>query len=211
MRRAALALSLLLAALPVAAQQVSLNGRMGDDAALLVIDGKVRTLRVGQSHGGVKLVQVGDQQAQIEVGGQRLNLRLGADPVATKASSHGPQRIVLRAGSGGHFMAEGSINGAAALFMVDTGATAVSLSIADAERMGINYRNGRPVQMQTANGVIVGYLVVLDRVRIGSVEIGGVAATVAERDMPYVLLGNSFLSRFQMKRENDLMTLERRF
>jgi aspartyl protease family protein len=43
------------------------------------------------------------------------------------------------------------------------------------------------------------------------VEIHDVDATIVPAGMPYVLLGNSFLTRFQMKRENDQMVLERRY
>jgi len=43
------------------------------------------------------------------------------------------------------------------------------------------------------------------------VEIHDVDAVVTPQGMPYVLLGNSYLSRFQMQRDNDLMTLERRY
>lgn len=199
----------------LAAPQVSLNGSLGQSAALLVIDGQVRTVRVGQELDGVRLLEVSDGRAVVGVDGRRLELRLGAAPVAQGSGAGGAApsggRIVLQADSGGHFMTLGSINGGSVRFMVDTGATAVSLSKADADRLGLRYQNGRAIHIQTANGTIKGYLMTLDRVRVGDVEIGGVQATVAERDMPFVLLGNSFLSRFQMKRENDTLTLERRF
>ncbi|MBN8503326.1 MAG: TIGR02281 family clan AA aspartic protease [Burkholderiales bacterium] len=201
--------------LATAQPSVSLNGLLGRNAAILVINGQVRTVRVGQQQDGVRLVEVGDGSVAVEVDGQRRQLLLGAAPVAQRSSSGrgqgAGQRIVLSAGSGGHFVTSGSINGGSVQFLVDTGATTVSMSRAQADRLGLNYRNGRPVRMQTANGVISGYLMTLDRVRIGDVEIGGVEATVAERDMPVVLLGNSFLSRFQMKRENETLVLERRF
>lgn len=197
-----------------AAPEVSLNGSLGRSAALLVINGEVKTVRVGQEHQGVRLLEVSDGRAVVSVEGRRLELRLGAAPVA-QGGGGGPAagggRIVLQADSGGHFVTLGSINGGTVRFMVDTGATAVSLSKSDADRLGLRYQNGRAIRIQTANGTINGYLMTLDRVRIGDVEIGGVQATVAERDMPFVLLGNSFLSRFQMKRENDTLTLERRF
>jgi aspartyl protease family protein len=198
-----------------AAPEVSLNGSLGRSAALLVINGEVKTVRVGQEHQGVRLLEVSDGRAIVSVDGRRLELRLGAAPVAqgggSGGSAAGGGRIVLQADSGGHFVTLGSINGGTVRFMVDTGATAVSLSKSDADRLGLRYQNGRAIRIQTANGTINGYLMTLDRVRIGDVEIGGVQATVAERDMPFVLLGNSFLSRFQMKRENDTLTLERRF
>ena len=51
----------------------------------------------------------------------------------------------------------------------------------------------------------------LDSVRVGDVEVRGVDAAVLPNTMPYVLLGNSFLSRFQLTRNNDQMVLERRY
>lgn len=213
-KRHLIALGLLGPLLAGAQPSVSLNGVLGRQAALLVINGQVKTVRLGQQQDGVKLLEVGDGRVQVEVEGRRLQLLLGAAPVAQRSApgaGASGQRIVLSAGSGGHFVANGSINGGAVQFLVDTGATTVSLGRAQADRLGLNYRNGRPVRIQTANGVITGHLMTLDRVRIGDVEIGGVEATVAERDMPVVLLGNSFLSRFQMKRENDTLVLERRF
>jgi aspartyl protease family protein len=53
-------------------------------------------------------------------------------------------------------------------------------------------------------------IVSLDRVRVGEVEISNVGAVVMPQALPYVLLGNSFLSRFQMRRDNDVMRLELR-
>jgi aspartyl protease family protein len=50
----------------------------------------------------------------------------------------------------------------------------------------------------------------LDSVRIGDVEVFGVEAIVTPQSMPFVLLGNSFLTEFQMTRTNDQMVLEKR-
>ena len=95
--------------------------------------------------------------------------------------------------------------------MVDTGATSIAMSAADAERAGIAYKGGQPVQMSTANGVTQGFRVKLNSVRVGDVEVYDVDAVVSPQPMPYMLLGNSFLTRFQMIRENDQMTLVKRF
>jgi aspartyl protease family protein len=48
-------------------------------------------------------------------------------------------------------------------------------------------------------------------VRLGSVDVYNVEALVTPAPMPYVLLGNSYLTRFQMTRTNDQMVLERRY
>ncbi|HZN48696.1 MAG TPA: retropepsin-like aspartic protease, partial [Ramlibacter sp.] len=95
--------------------------------------------------------------------------------------------------------------------VVDTGATSVALSVQDAERLGIDYKKGQPGRSSTANGTVNVYFVKLASVRIGDVEVYDVDGTVVPAGMPYILLGNSFLTRFQMTRQNDQMVLERRF
>ena len=53
-------------------------------------------------------------------------------------------------------------------------------------------------------------VVMLDSMRVGDVTVYNVEALVLPAHMTYVLLGNSFLTRFQMRRENDVMTLTKR-
>ena len=108
-------------------------------------------------------------------------------------------------------MTAGQINGRAVQFMVDTGATSVAMGVQDAERAGIPYKTGQRVRLSTANGATEGFLIKLNTVRIGDVEVFDVDAVVVPQPMPYLLLGNSFLSRFQMRRENTLMTLDKRY
>jgi aspartyl protease family protein len=52
--------------------------------------------------------------------------------------------------------------------------------------------------------------VTLDAVRVGDVQVYNVDAIVGSAQMDYVLLGNSFLTRFQMRRDNDILTLNKR-
>ncbi len=195
------------------AQSVALQGMMGN-AALLIVDGKPpKNVRPGDSHEGVKVISTGGDQAVLEFGGKRHTLRVGDAP-ASVGGSGGPTRgnkIVLTAGSGGHFITQGTINGKAVQFMVDTGATAIGMGMAEAERLGVDYKKGQPVRMSTANGVVPGWVVKLASVRVGDVEVYEVDAVVGQSSMPTLLLGNSFLTRFQMKRENDQMVLERRY
>ena len=77
--------------------------------------------------------------------------------------------------------------------------------------MGIKYQDGERFQGSTANGIVTGYGIKLASVRIQDVEIFNVDAAVLPQSMPYILLGNSFLSRFQMKRDNDTLTLTKRY
>ena len=71
-----------------------------------------------------------------------------------------------------------------------------------------NAEPSAPAMMGTAYGNIVAQLVTLTSVRLGEVEVFNVNAVVTPMAMPYVLLGNSFLTRFQMRRDNDVMRLE---
>lgn len=199
------------AASAATAQTVSFAGSMGSKA-LLVIDGQPHTLAVGQSAQGVTLLRLADGHAQVEVAGGSVTLRIGGAParLAGTSAAAGSSVIVLPAGSGGHFTSAGTINGRPVQFMVDTGATLVSLSQTDAERIGLDFRSGQRGITQTANGPVPVHLVMLSAVRVGEVEVANVQAVVMPAQMPYVLLGNSFLSRFQMRRDNDVMHLERR-
>ncbi len=202
-------------ALPALSQQVALSGVAGGKA-LVNIDGAApRFMSPGQSQQGVKLLSVQGEAAVFDIGGQRLTLRVGDAPVSLGRSSSGTdggaQRIVLTADARGHFMPQGQINGRAVQFMVDTGATMVILSESDARRIQLDYSKGRKVGVNTANGHVVGHQVQLASVRVGDSQVHGVAAIVLPQPMTYVLLGNSFLTRFQMQRHNDQLTLERRY
>ena len=201
-----------LASFVAAAQVVSLSGSLGDKA-LLVIDGTPRSVAVGASVSGVRLMSVNGGDAVVDIGGKRVALVIGAAPVnlGGAASEGAGSRIVLTAQGGGHFFTSGSINGKAVRFLVDTGATNIGIGQAEAERLGLDYRHGTPSLSSTANGTVVVYRMQLDAVRIGDVTVYNVQASVLPGQMSHVLLGNSFLTRFQMKRENDTMTLDRRF
>jgi aspartyl protease family protein len=203
----------LLACAPAFAQSVSMSGSLGDKA-LLVIDGAPRTVATGATVQGVKLVSVTGSDAIVEVKGKRQTLSVGGAQVnlgGEAGSDGGGSQIVLSAGSGGHFFTPGSINGKAVEFVVDTGATYVSMGAAEATRLGIDYSKGQRGMSNTANGQVVVYRVALASVRVGDVQVYNVEAVVAQLPMPQVLLGNSFLTRFQMKRENDTMTLTKRY
>lgn len=208
---APLGAALLLAIGTAAAQDLSFNGSIGERAALLVIDGRARTVAVGASVDGVRLLSVGDGAADVEVDGRRRTLRIGAAPVALSAPAPpAGSEIVLNAGPGGHFTTLGAINGRAVSFMVDTGATLVSMGYAQADGIGLPWRTAPRIVTQTANGPVTAHTVSLDRVRVGDVEVTQVPALVLPVTLPHVLLGNSFLQRFQLTRTNDVMRLERR-
>ncbi len=197
------------------AQTVTLNGQMGSRQALLVIDGQLRVVEVGATVQGVRLLSLSGTQAEVEVGGQRRVLVAGASQVRvgggeSASANSGGSEIVLSAGAGGHFTTDGQINGKAVTFLVDTGASAIAMGQADADRLGINYKSAPRGFAGTANGRIPVNLVTLSSVRVGDVEVANVEAVVMPSALQHVLLGNSFLTRFQMKRDNDTLRLTKR-
>lgn len=197
-----------------AGQSVAMTGGMGSKALLVVNGGAPKALSAGDTFQGVKVISVAAEQTVIEMDGKRRTLRLGEAPVSIGGGGGGGAngtQIVLSAGLGGHFIAQGAINGRATQFMVDTGATSIAMGADEAIRMGIKFENGERFYGNTANGTVVGYRVMLTSVRIQDVEVFNVEAAVLPQRMPHILLGNSFLTRFQMKRENDMLTLTKRY
>lgn len=194
-------------------QSVALQGMLGNKALLIVDGAPPKTVAPGQTFMGVKVISTAGDQAVIEVAGRRETLRVGEAPasVGGGGAPGSGGRIVLTAGTGGHFLTDGRINGQQVRFMVDTGATAVAIPEPEARRMGLAYKDGRMSMASTANGIVSTWQLKLSSVRIGDVEVHDVDASVIPGSMPYILLGNSFLNRFQMKRENEQMVLERRY
>ncbi|WP_341893044.1 retropepsin-like aspartic protease [Variovorax sp. YR752] len=211
MKLAALGALVMFPALALA-QSVSMSGSLGDKA-LLVIDGAPRTVAAGSTVGGVKVIRVGSGETVVEVGGKRQTLMLGGAQVnlGGQASAGGATQIVLSAGPGGHFVTGGTINGRSVRFLVDTGATNVALSEALARSIGLDFSKGQRGLTNTANGQVISHRVSLREVRVGEVTVYNVDATVVPAGMEMVLLGNSFLSRFQMKRDADVLVLDKRY
>jgi aspartyl protease family protein len=203
--------ALVLAASSAFGADVQLVGTFGDKAAILSIDGgEPRTVRIGQRSGAVTVIAVDKDRATIEVDGKRRTILRGqhyrSDPKADDR-----QRVVLAADPRGHFLAEGSVNGGAVQFLVDTGATSIALPGRDAVRLGIDYRKGQRGTTLTAGGPAAAWRVKLDRVRVGGIELSSVDAIVIEQGLETALLGMSFLNRVDMRRDGATLTLTRRF
>jgi aspartyl protease family protein len=211
---AGLALALCLGSVGALAQSVSLTGMLGGKALVIIDGAPPKTVAAGETFKGVRVVSTQGDSAVLEMGGKRFTMHVGDAPASVGSSTSSEpsgKRIVLLAGSGGHFVTAGQINGKAVQVVVDTGATLVALSQAEAQRIGLNYEAGQAAQISTANGVIPAWRVRLQSVRIGDVIVYDVESVVTSGTMPFILLGNSFLTRFQMTRTNDQMVLEKRF
>jgi len=207
-----IALLLFLACTPVLAADVALIGVIGDKAAVLAVGGgDPKAVKVGQNWNGVTVVAVEKERATVEIDGKRRVLVLGQHYRSAAATSD-RQSVTLAADTRGHFFAEASVNDVPMRFVVDTGASVVVLSAADASRLGVDWRQGPRRVMHTANGATAGYLVKLDKVRVGGIELTNVDGVVLEQGLGAIgLLGMSFLNRVEMQRDGQTMTLIRRF
>ncbi len=198
-----------LLSLPLNAQEVGLAGIMGNKALLIINGAPPRSVPLGATVDGVKVLAVQDNQVIIELGGRKRPLRVGQHAVGT--STGGAEQMVLNADSRGHFFTTGTINGVSLRFLVDTGASMISLGASDARRMGLDFNRGQKGMSQTANGQVMVSKVQLDNVRIGGVTLHQVDALIHQSDMPVALLGMSFLNRMEMQRDGNTMTLKKRF
>lgn len=199
-------------AIPLAhAADVGLAGLFPGKALLTINGGPPRIVAVGlKTAEGVKVVSIEGETATLEVDGKKRVLRVGQN-VASQSSGSGPATVVLTADPGGHFLTTGNINGATVRFIVDTGASMISLGASDARRIGIDASKGQQGMANTANGQALVTRVKLDTVRVGEIVMNNVDALVHQQDMPFALLGMSFLNRMEMQRNGDTMTLKKRY
>lgn len=211
----AILLALLLAPGIAAAADVAVVGLFANKAVVVVNGGKPRTLSVGETTPeGVRLISADSESATFEIDGKRATLGMGQHGAIASSASAGDSRkkVVLMADARGHFFTVGAVNGVSTRFMVDTGATTIALSSAEAKRTGVNYLAGRRVMTQTANGVVPVYRVRVDTVDVGGITLTNIDAIVIEGGrLPVALLGMSFLNRMEMRRDGDTLTLIQRY
>jgi len=180
--------------------------------AMVSVDGVNRLLTLGQpSPEGLRLISADSRAAVIEVDGQADSYRLGNHIGGNFAKPPFAEARILRNNQGA-FVTKGRINGEPVEVMVDTGATVVAMSSLQADRLGISYENGRAEAVSTASGLVRGYRVVLDQVKVGGIEQRNVRAVVIEGEHPVmVLLGMTFLSQVRMQDKGNLMILQGRY
>lgn len=210
--RFAAAFVLAILPLPAAATDVTVVGLFPNKAVVTINRGQPRILAVGQATGeGVKLVSVDGSSATFEIDGKRQRLEMGQH---FETPGQGGERtsVTLAPDSRGHFIADAQVNGGHLRLMVDTGATMVRISTADAQRLGIDYTKGERGYSIVADGRRVpSYRLKLDSVSIGGLTLYNVDASVGEGSMGFGLLGMSFLSRTEMRREGQNLTLTKRY
>lgn len=186
---------------------VEVKGLFGG-SALLVIDGQQKLLKQGRSYAGVTLVSANSRQAVVEFDGARHHLGV-SKRISSRYSQAKKSEVRLAQGHGGHYVTPGRINNRPVSMMVDTGATAVAMSLPQAKALGLDYRNGNKTKVSTANGLADAYLVTLSSVTVGTVTVNNVEALVSMSDYPTtILLGNSYLGRVAMSVDQGVLVLQ---
>src|SRR5579864_2568699 len=141
--------------------------------------------------------------------------RMLAPPRAAAAAITGPHRAprnerTYRANAWGQFVVDAEVNGTAVRFLVDTGASYLSLTPKDAAAIGLSPASLRyDLRMNTAKGVARAAEVRLREVRLGQLTIEDVPAIVMEDASGISLLGMSFLNRLDGHHiSNGVLTME---
>lgn len=192
------------------AASVSVVGLFKDKAIVSIDGGRPRTLSVGQTVQGVKLIAADSEGASVDVDGKRRTLGMGQSFAGGPATGE-RHSVSLTADARGHFAAAGSLNGYPMSFLVDTGATAIAISAAEAKRIGLDYKAGQAIGVGTAAGVVPAWRVTFNTVKVGGITLNQVDGMVVEAGLDMPLLGMSFLNRMEMKRDGQTMTLTQRY
>lgn len=203
----------LLAAASVAhATDIEVAGLFNGKAMVSINGSPAKVMAAGQTLQNVKLVSATSSAAMFEVDGKKQTLGMGQS-ISTAAGNNGSKPTVkLTADGGGHFNTGGSINGRPIHFLVDTGATTVAISTRTAQAMGIDLRKASLGASTTAAGVVRSYRVTFDNIKVGDISLNFVEGTVLDgMQDDAALLGNSFLSRLDMKREGTVLTLTKNY
>jgi len=118
--------------------------------------------------------------------------------------------VVIRKDTDGHYRARGKVNGQEVLFLVDTGATMVSVS--DATAQAANLPEGTATEFDTAGGTRQGRMVDGVTIELGPLSVSQlrVGTGLQTSDSNEALLGQNFLNKFKLSIEDDKLTLSPR-
>lgn len=126
--------------------------------------------------------------------------------VVSALHADGVREVVLQQNRAGHYVANGAINGHRVTFLLDTGATSVSVPASIAGPLGL--KRGAPLRANTANGTITTYATRLDEVQLGNISIENVRADInPHMQGTEVLLGMSFLRKLEFTQRGRELTI----
>jgi clan AA aspartic protease (TIGR02281 family) len=128
---------------------------------------------------------------------------LDADP-----SSSENKALVIGQGNGGHYFVDGAVNDNYLNFIIDTGATVVSLPLAMAASAGVQCQ--KQALMRTGNGVTQGCTATVKKLQFGHFTLRYVEAVVLP-NLNQPLLGMNVLRQFRVEQDNGQMRLSKKY
>ena len=185
---------LLLTNTVVAEDEITYTG-ISAKKARFRMSGRTLFLKPGESGpDGLKLISAEESQAVVSRDGKVYSYKKGSSKPQVLAT-----KIVLNRGRDGAFTTKGSINGMPFMFIVDTGATFVTMNSRDARKLKLKYKQGKKIEVSTASKRDSAYLIEVDNIRIGGLYANKVVVAVIDGKFPeIVLLGNSFLHKLNI-------------
>lgn len=192
---------------------VSLAAVLGQKVVLVVDGERVVASDGEQINDELQLLRHDHEMAVLQYDGEEMIVRLGEGPVSANYTPKAAgEEIRVFKDSQGMFRTSGLINGRLVSFMVDTGATYISMGTHHAEALGIDFirlSRGKRTAVSTANGVTAAFPIVLDSVKVGAIEEHFVPALIIEgKGSSDILLGMSFLERLNVSQSNGVLLLK---
>lgn len=180
--------------------------------AVLNIDDQRTVLRVGDTrHGNLRLLAANSEKAVFEIKGRRIELAMSENEGIRTDLPVSDTHMAQLISNGGLYSVTGAINGQLADFVVDTGASYVTMSPQQAHQLHLDYSKGRTISMHTANGKATAQVFTIKSIRIGEIELHDVeAAVMSDLSSSKLLLGMSFLGKVDMQHGPGLMVLKQR-
>jgi len=181
------------------------------DRAIVELDGVRRVLVPGKpTPEGAVLISANSREAVIEINGVEDTYTLGSHISSQFKGPTGQKTVTIAPDSTGMYVVNGSINDFQVEFIIDTGASYISMNKHQAERIGLNYKmEGEKKLSSTASGMDKVYVIKLNKVAVGDIVLNNVQGAIHDGDFPkQILLGSTFLSRVNMKRDGRLLKLE---
>lgn len=192
-------------------QEIRVLGLFKNMAVLNINDHRT-VMHVGdRREGNVRLLAANSEKALFEIKGRRVELSLSDNnSIRTDLPSSGGHQAQLIS-NGGLYGVTGAVNGQLADFVVDTGASYVTMSPQQAQMLHLDYHTGKKVMMNTANGKATAHVFTIKTLRIGGIELHNVdGAVMSNLSSSKILLGMSFLSQVDMRHGTGFMVLKQR-
>jgi len=180
--------------------------------AMLMINGKNIIMKKGDTIKGVTLISANGRGAVVRlVNGTEKKLGINQS-IHQAYKKPDKSKMTVYSDRAGMFLMPGKINNRNTKFLLDTGATFISISSLEADKLRLNYKSARKGVVQTASDVVPVWHIKLDNVKVGGISVANVDAVVLEGVNPKpILLGMSFLKHVKMQRNGAAMLIEQKY